>query len=92
MQTYIDSHLSNIYSVVRFLKSKDSSQTCKSAITHDTLKCVCVSAIYSMIMRWALGRVHYTKYLKWGSMGAIGGLAYSFYFTAQKANVLEIRK
>lgn len=46
-----------------------------------------IGTVYSLIMRFAIGRVHYTRYVKWGLYGALAGYAYSFYFTSQKALV-----
>jgi hypothetical protein len=39
---------------------------------------------YALIFRFALGRVHYTKYFDWGLKGLLIGGAYSVYFTGQK--------
>lgn len=51
-----------------------------------------VMCFYSLILRFSLGRIHYVKYINWGFKGLFIGLAYSFYYTAQKVDVWEVRK
>ncbi len=43
-----------------------------------------IMGFYSLMLRFALGRVHYTKYINWGFKGLFLGFTYSFYFTSQK--------
>ena len=47
---------------------------------------------YAMILRFALGRVHYVKYLSWGMKGALTGFGTSVYFTGQKIDGFYVRK
>jgi hypothetical protein len=49
-----------------------------------------ISAVFAMILRFSLGRVHYSKYINWGLKGALFGAFYSSYFTVQKVDTFLI--
>jgi hypothetical protein len=49
-------------------------------------------AIGSMIavsLRYARGKCHYMRYLKWAFYGSVFGLTYSFYFVNQKVEYIK---
>ena len=61
-------------------------------ILKDTVKCLMISAAFAMVLRFSLGRVHYTKYISWGFKGVLFGAFYSSYFTIQKVDTFLIEK
>jgi hypothetical protein len=51
-----------------------------------------ISAVFAMVLRFSLGRVHYTKYINWGLRGVLFGAFYSSHFTIQKVDTFLIEK
>ena len=82
----VEGYMLSVYTTVSFLTYQKDQQRRKQLML-DTSKCVAIGTAMFLTWNFGKGKTHYLKYLLKGVQGAGFGLAYSFYFTANKVEL-----
>lgn len=92
MSTITQEYGSNVYLIYRYLRSEESPHLCKHTLKVDAAKCMCVGGVLALLTRFGLGKVHYSKTIKWAFLGGGWGLLYSVYFLGEKVEGYLVRR
>ena len=88
----LDSYLTDVFTVCRYYRSLEAPEQCRSTILIDTLKCIGIGGCFGLVLKFGVGKSHYTKMMRWMLYGGIFGFSYSFYFTNQKVETFLVRR